>query len=285
MCITITSTIRRAAEDSRINGLIANVSYSSVSPADAEEIHNALAVFKKAGKFTIAFADTFGEGGSALGRYYLASGFDEIWMQPSGSVPLIGVGAEVPFFKGSLDKLGIEPQFARSSPWKTGPNMFEEDGFTPQHEKTVSQLLDSIFDHLTTAIRQNRATLANADETLFLDGPYHAEQALELKLVDKLAYYGHVNSWAKKQVPSIQENSPKKNDLKENDAASEPDTDKKPMEYATSESIVPLATYHQSNIAKNGSKKAKESLADGQELALIFATGQIMRGPTADAAI
>jgi protease-4 len=186
--LALTRTLEQAATDKHIKGLVADISFAEISIAKAQEIHQALAAFKKAGKFTIAYTDTFSEGDNATRRYYLASQFDEIWMQPSGLLALNGLGVEIPFFKDTLAWAGIKPEFDKRAAYKTGPNQLTETGFTPEHREQLTGLLEAYFTQLSTAISTARPKVGNV-RALVNNAPFSAQDAVTQGLVDKLGYW------------------------------------------------------------------------------------------------
>src|SRR5207237_1117316 len=99
--------IERAAEDSRVRGLYAHIDGDSLGLAKVQELRDAVQAFRARGKFAIAFSESFGEFGGGTRPYYLATAFDEIWLQPLGAVGLTGLRAESPFLRGLLDRIGI----------------------------------------------------------------------------------------------------------------------------------------------------------------------------------
>jgi protease IV len=103
--------LERASDDPRVSGLIARIGDGDIGLAEVQELRDAVASFRAKGKRTIAYSDSFGEFASGTRSYYLAAAFDEIWLQPLGLVGLIGLRAEEPFLRGTLDKLGVVPRF------------------------------------------------------------------------------------------------------------------------------------------------------------------------------
>src|SRR3954470_5592726 len=97
--------LHEAGRDARVVGLVAKVGDTSMPLARAQELRDAVTAFSSSGKPTVAWADTFGESGNASIPYFLASGFSEIWLQPTGELNLLGVSAEVGFLRGVFDKL------------------------------------------------------------------------------------------------------------------------------------------------------------------------------------
>src|SRR3954454_11243217 len=102
--------LHEAGTDDRVVGLVAKVGDTTMPLARAQELRDAVTAFAASGKPTVAWADTFGESGNASIPYFLASGFGEVWLQPTGELNLLGVAAEVGFLRGVFDKLGVDPQ-------------------------------------------------------------------------------------------------------------------------------------------------------------------------------
>jgi len=91
----ILRTLHEAGDDERVVGLVARIGSAGQTLAQVQEIRSAVAAFRASGKPTVAWAETFGESASGSIPYFLATAFDEVWLQPSGDVNLIGLSAEV----------------------------------------------------------------------------------------------------------------------------------------------------------------------------------------------
>ena len=101
--------INIAADDKRIKALKANINVSPLGLAQIQDIVDAINVFKSRGKKTYIYSSSIGYIGGGSKEYYLASAFDQIWLQPSAEIGITGVNIEVPFFNDILKKIGIEP--------------------------------------------------------------------------------------------------------------------------------------------------------------------------------
>src|SRR6266478_3535669 len=91
--------IEAAAKDSRVKVLLLHLGSGDLDLAHAQELGDAVADFRKSGKFAIAFAESFGEGGNSGSHYLLATSANEIWLQPSGDLQLVGASLQSPFFR------------------------------------------------------------------------------------------------------------------------------------------------------------------------------------------
>jgi protease-4 len=184
--------LARAKSDDHVVALLAHVGQAARGLAQIQELRDAVTDFRGSGKRTIAFTEAFGEAGPGNGAYYLASAFSEIYLQPSGDVGLTGLLAEAPFVRGTLDKLGIVARFAARGEYKNAINMFTERRFTVPHREATTRLITSQFDEIVRGIASGRG-LSEGDVRAIVDrAPLSAQEALDAKLVDGLAYRDEV---------------------------------------------------------------------------------------------
>ncbi len=107
------AALRRAETDDRVKGLVVRLGGGPIGFAQAQEIRSAVQSFRSSGRFAIAFTESFGEMGNGTLDYYLASAFDDVWLQPSGDLSALGILVETPFLKGTLEKLGVMPRLGQ----------------------------------------------------------------------------------------------------------------------------------------------------------------------------
>ncbi len=186
--------IDRAAKDERVVGLFATLGHTNMGFARAQEVRDAVTRFRASGKPAVLFAETMGEFGNGTVEYYLSSAFSQVWLQPSGDVGLTGFLAETPFLRGTLDLLGIQPQFAGRKEYKTAIEIFTEKKFTPANAETLNGLLDAWSNQVIDGVAQGRRMPADKVRALYGKGPFVAAEALSAGLVDKLGY--HSDAWA-----------------------------------------------------------------------------------------
>lgn len=184
----VVEALERASKDKRVVGLIARVGEAGLSLAEIQEIRDAVLAFRHSGKPAIAYAETFGEGGKGNGSYYLATAFDEIYLQPSGDVGLAGLMVESPFLRGTLDKLGFIPRMDHRAEYKNAMNALTEKKFTPAHREATEKFMESVFGQMVKGIAQARKMSEEQVRALIDRGPFLGEEALKARLVDKLAY-------------------------------------------------------------------------------------------------
>lgn len=177
------AAIHRAADDPRVAGLIARVQLSASPPAAVQELREAIAAFS-AVKPSLAWAETY----PGTLSYYLASAFGEVWMQPSGSVGLIGFASNATFLRDALDKAGIEAQFVARGEYKSAANLFTEDGFTDAHREAVTRMLESLQDQVWRAVAESRNVEADALDALADQAPLLRDDALASGLIDRIGF-------------------------------------------------------------------------------------------------
>jgi protease-4 len=198
----VLDAIEGASNDPRVKLLLARVGDDELGLAKVQEIRDAVTAFRSKGKLAIAFADTFGEFGPGTRPYYLATAFDEIWLQPIGNVGLTGLYAESPFVKGTLDLLGIVPEFDHREQYKTAMNMLTETKMTPAHREEVDALLSSVAGQIVRGIANGRK-LSESEVRQAIDrGPLLAEEAVQAKLVDHLGYRDQLIAHARARAGS-----------------------------------------------------------------------------------
>jgi len=184
--------IELASRDSRVLGLVARIGAANMGLGRIQELRDAVSSFRKAGKPAVAYAHTFGEFGPGNGAYYLATAFEQIYIQPSGDVGLTGLMYRSPFVLGALEKLGITPRMDHRGQYKTAMNTFTERGFTEAHRESVVSMMQSHFSQLTKGIAEGRGIPEDEVRAIIDRGPFSAEEALHAKLVDGLAYRDEV---------------------------------------------------------------------------------------------
>ena len=188
----LTDGIQRAAGDRRVVGLIARVGAAPMGLATIQEVRDAIGLFAASGKFTIAFSESFGEFGPGTGAYYLASAFDEIYLQPSGDLGLTGLAYESPFLRGTFDKLKIEPRLLQRKEYKNFADMFLRRDYSDAHREAMRGLMKSQFDQIVSGIGASRDMAATEVASIMDLAPFSASQALHHGFVDSLLYRDEV---------------------------------------------------------------------------------------------
>ncbi len=179
---TVTA-IHRAAEDSRVAGLIARVQLPAASAGPVQELREAIVAFSDV-KPTLAWAETY----PGTLSYYLASAFREVWLQPSGTVGLVGFATNALFLRGALDKAGVEAQFIARGEYKSGANRYTEDSYTDAHREADTRLLESLYGQVVAAIAESRRLEPEAVDALADRAPLLRDDALAGGLIDHVGF-------------------------------------------------------------------------------------------------
>ena len=194
---TVLTALKRGADDDRVKGLVARTGNVTLGMGQVQELRDAIKAFRAKGKFAYAYAETFGEISGGTRSYYLSSAFDQIWLQPTGSLALVGVRAEIPFFKGTLDKVGVEAQFGRRAEYKSAATQFTETKLPATDHEAEDTMLTSLYDQIAAGIGESRNMPPDAVKQVIDNGPYIGQAALDKKLIDKIGYRDEVDSAAK----------------------------------------------------------------------------------------
>lgn len=201
------AAIYRAARDKRVIGLIARVQLPAAPAAPVQELREAVAAFS-AVKPSIAWAETY----PGTMSYYLASAFRQVWMQPSGTVGLIGFATSPVFLREAFDKAGIEAQFVARGEYKSAANMFTQDGYTEAHREADSRLIESLQAQVLAAIAESRGIDAQELDALVDRAPLLRDDALAANLVDHIGFrdqaYGRLCELAGATTPADAEGAP-----------------------------------------------------------------------------
>lgn len=176
--------IEAAKKDDRIKGIILDINGVGASFATLQEIRNALLNFKQSKKFIVAYSEGYSQKG-----YYLASTADKVYLNPEGSVDFRGLATQLSFFKGTLEKLGIEAQVIKVGTYKSAVEPFILDKMSPANEEQVNSYLNSVYDYYLSNVSKSRNL--PIDTLRGIANSYEgrdANLALQSKLVDGLKY-------------------------------------------------------------------------------------------------
>jgi protease-4 len=185
--IEAVKAIDAAAEDKHIKGLFVDFS-ANLPLTQAQELRTAVEKFRAHKKIAFAFADTFGEQDTGAAAYYLATGFDKIWLQPMGMVGLMGVGTDEFFLKDALAHYGVMLQANKREQYKTAFDNFTENGFTPANREMLKSIIDDMVGQLTTGIAEGRRLDPKLVRDTMDAGPISADDAKKIGLIDEVDY-------------------------------------------------------------------------------------------------
>ena len=192
--------LKRAATDDRVRALVVRVGGSRIGLAKVQELRAAITAFGASGKLTVAWAESFGDFIRGNLPYYLATGFDRIYLQPSGTLGLTGVAVEQVFLHDALGKLGIDFQSGKRHEYKSAADPFTETQFTGPTREAAARLAESVTEQLVGTVAAGRGLTVENVLDLLARGPFLAPAALEAGLVDGLLYRDEVYDQVRKEV-------------------------------------------------------------------------------------
>ncbi len=177
---SLLTQLRKAKVDNRISAVLLDINFPGIGWGKAYELREAIADFKTSGKPVYAHMEI-----GMNKEYYIATAADKIFLAPAGDLYVNGFAAEAMFYKGSLDKLGIEAEVIQIGPkYKNAPDQYTKKEMGEGQQEVVNAILDEYWKVYTTAIAESRKKSVE-DVAKVIDGaPYHAPQAKELGLID-----------------------------------------------------------------------------------------------------
>lgn len=200
----VVEALRKAADDDQVAGLVVHVGGKQPTLAQSGELRSAVAELRAAGKPTVCWAETFGEMGPGNVGYHLASAFDEVWLQPSGDVGLVGVVAEAVFLRGALDKLAIEPQFGQRYEYKSVADTFMRESMTEANREMTTRLAESAMETVVRDVAAGRGLDEATVREIVEVAPLTAAEALERGLVDKVGYRDEVYADLRRRLGDVE---------------------------------------------------------------------------------
>lgn len=184
----ILKNIRKAKDDVNVKGIFLDIPNLDAGIATIEEIRSALVKFRESGKFILAYSDMYSQG-----SYFLCSVANKVYLNPQGIVELKGLHSEVMFFKGALEKIGVEPEVIRHGKFKSAVEPFIMDKMSPANREQTLTYVGSIWNYILQGISEQRKISVDS-LNLYADSMLvtNAKSCVDLKLVDGLKYYDEI---------------------------------------------------------------------------------------------
>ncbi|MEH3115110.1 signal peptide peptidase SppA [Pedobacter terrae] len=176
--------LQKAKTDDNIKCIYLNVSSPNAGFATLREVRNALIDFKKSHKKIIAYSEVYTQG-----AYYLASVADKVYLNPEGALEFKGFSSELTFFKGTLEKVGVEMQVIRVGNYKSAVEPFILDKMSNYSRKQVTAYVGGLYNTFLSDIAQSRNI--QKDSLNSIADNYKVQQpqdAVNFKMIDALKY-------------------------------------------------------------------------------------------------
>ncbi len=233
--------IKEAVKDDRIKGISIIEPKSKLGVAQTKALRDELELFKKSGKFVLAYANVYSQS-----DYYLMSVADTVYVNPVGGVDFRGLSAELMFFKDLQDKSGVKMEVIRHGKYKSAVEPFLENKMSDANREQMTSLISSVWNSLVADISRTRKISTNElnviADSLLARTP---EMAKSRKLVDKIAYEDYYHNAIKHALKV--------------------DKDKKYNKVSITDYALDVATTAETETADN-------------EIAILYAQGEILEG-------
>ncbi|TAF31689.1 MAG: signal peptide peptidase SppA [Cytophagales bacterium] len=212
--LQILRAIQAAKTDDKIKGIYLELSMQPLGWASHKEIRDALLDFKTSRKFIVAYSEMMSES-----EYYLASVADKVYINPEGGLEFDGLTSEIPFLKGSFEKLGVKPQIFRVGQYKSAVEPFINDKMSDENRYQVTEYLNSLYSTFLAEVAASRKISPDSLKIISSEMlAWQREDFLKYRLVDALVYYNDVEAdlrkrmslAADKKLPFVSYNSYKK---------------------------------------------------------------------------
>ena len=181
----MTRAIERAANDSKIKGIVINTRYTMMGFSSASVIRRAIENFKKSGKFVLAYGDMYSQG-----AYYLASAADSIMINPNGDIDFKGIAAQIPFMKDMFTRLDVKWQIYYAGQFKSATESLRLDKMSEPNRLQMHEYINGLFDLMLNDVSASRkipvSELKNIANELKARTPH---RAVMTKLADTEGYY------------------------------------------------------------------------------------------------
>ncbi len=181
--------LEKAETDDRVAGLAVRLGSTGVSLAQAQELRDAIAKFRKSGKSAIAYATSFASSRGATVEYYLATAFDTVWMQPSGELAITGISLEIPFAAEALEKVGVKAKLRQRQEFKSAPETFMRRSLSKPARQNLQSVVDTWLAQIVDGIAKGRNIPAATARRAIDTSPLLAQEARARGLVDTLGYW------------------------------------------------------------------------------------------------
>lgn len=251
----LTQRLEKASEDKSLSGVILHIKGTSVGWAKLNEIRQAIQKVRKNDKKVYAWIES-----GMTKDYLLATACDEIVMPESASLILLGLRAEVSFYKNLFDWLNVKPDVLRVGEYKSAAEPYTRTDMSPAFREEMEAILDNYYGQIVDTISKDRGLADSKVEAAIDAGPYMAADAKERGLIDHLAY--------EDQLPKLITGGDKNKDVKiiKKYAKKRLDTD-----FSGIAGLIKLMDLL-------AGIDSSQRIGSGPRVAVIYATGAIMSG-------
>ena len=193
----ILSSIRKAKDEEKVKGIYLETGILESDYATLQEIRNALADFKKSGKWIIAYGDALSQGG-----YYLASVANKVYVNPEGNVDWHGIASQPQYIKDVAAKFGVHFTVVKVGKYKSYTETYTEDKMSDANREQVSRYIGGLWQQMLADVSKSR-NISKDSLNRYADGLMVFDDAQLLKsrkMVDGFCYYDEIRDVVKRQL-------------------------------------------------------------------------------------
>lgn len=193
----ILSAIKKAKTNDDIKGIYIEAGALMTNYATLQEIRNALADFRKSGKWIVAYGDYYTQG-----AYYVASVANKVYINPKGIVDWHGIGVQTMFYKDFMAKFGVKCEVVKVGTFKSATETFTEEKMSDANRLQTQTFINGTWQNICTAVSKSRGISIDslnsyADSYLALQS---TEMLMKAKMVDGMMYSDKVKDAVKKMM-------------------------------------------------------------------------------------
>lgn len=193
----ILSSIKKAKANDDIKGIYIEAGALMTNYATLQEIRNALADFRKSGKWIVAYGDFYTQG-----AYYVASVANKVYINPKGAIDWHGIGAQTMFYKDFMAKFGVKWQVVKVGTFKSATETFTKEKMSDANRLQTKTFIDGTWRNVCDAVSKSRGISVDslnsyADSYLALQA---TETLVKAKMVDGMMYGDQVKDAVKKMM-------------------------------------------------------------------------------------
>lgn len=193
----ILSSIKKAKANDEIKGIYIEAGALMTNYATLQEIRNALADFRKSGKWIVAYGDFYTQG-----AYYVASVANKVYINPKGAIDWHGIGAQTMFYKDFMAKFGVKWEVVKVGTFKSATETFTEEKMSDANRLQTQTFIDGTWRNVCNAVSKSRGISVDslnsyADSYLALQA---TETLMKAKMVDGMMYGDQVKDAVKKMM-------------------------------------------------------------------------------------
>ena len=182
----IRASLDKAADSDQIIGVYLNCGSLTVSPASAQEMRTLLENFKtESGKPIYAYGDNYSQA-----AYWVASVADTMFLNPQGTIGLVGMATQIPFFRQALDKLGVKMEIFKVGTFKSAVEPYILDEISEPNRLQNEKMLNGIWSEMLADITSSRSISVDNVNRFVNEGMMFGDPSdiVQLGLIDDLKY-------------------------------------------------------------------------------------------------